>query len=114
MPILPLTLENLEHLDLGIANAAFQQHIKRVALDCLDRPGDSSSRKVTMEILIKPELLPDGSCDRVKLQIQIGSKVPTHRTKVYDLGLRKNGVLAFSEDSPDNFDQTTLFDGDDR
>ena len=110
MPLHSLTLENLESLDLGKAAIAFNQQIRRVAEDCLDRPGDGNARKVTLEVVVKPETNDDGSADRVKLQIQVTSKIPSYRTRVYDLGLRKNGVLVFSEDSPENFDQTTMFD----
>lgn len=106
------TLDNLRHLDFGKAAEAFNQQIRRVANDCLDRPGDANPRKVNMEVMVKPAVNDDGSCDRVKLQIQVTSKVPSLRTRVYDVGLRKNGILAFSEDSPENFDQTTIFDGD--
>lgn len=112
MPLHQFTLDNLESLDLGKASIAFNQQIRRVAEDCIDRPGDGNARKVNLEILVKPVTEADGTCERVKLQIQVTSKVPSYRTRVYDLGLRKNGMLVFSEDSPDNFDQATLFEGD--
>lgn len=111
MALQAFTLENLENLDLGKASVAFNQQIRRIAADCLDRPGDGNARKVQLEVVAKPVTNDDGSCERVKLQIQVTSKIPSYRTRVYDLGLRKNGVLVFSEDSPENFDQTTMFDG---
>lgn len=114
MSIQAFSLDQLENLDLGKASAAFNSHIKRIATDCLDRPGDSAPRKVTMEIAVKPVLNDDGTCDRIKLQIQVSSKVPSHRTRVYDMGIRANGMLVFSEDSPTNFDQSTFFDGDEK
>ena len=113
MGLQAFTLENLENLDLGKASVAFNRQIRRIAEDCLDRPGDVNPRKVTLEIVAKPVTNDDGSCERVKLQIQVASKIPSYRTRVYDLGLRKNGVLVFSEDSPENIDQTTFFDGED-
>ena len=112
MPIHAFTLENLEHLDLGKAKEAFNMQIKRIAADCLDRPGDTNARKVTLEVVAKPVPDVDGTCERVKLQIQVTSKIPSMRTRVYDLGIRRNGVLVFSEDSPENIDQATMFDGD--
>jgi hypothetical protein len=108
------TLENLENLDLGKASTAFNLQIKRIAADCLDRPGDANARKVTLEVAAKPVVNDDGSCERVKLQIQVSSKIPSYRTRVYDLALRKNGVLVFSEESPENFDQKTFFDGEEK
>lgn len=112
MSVHVLTLDSLEKLDMGKANEGFALHLKRAALDCMDRPGDDKERKVVLEIAVKPLMLPDGSCDEVKAQIQVFSKIPNHRTKVYSFGLRRNGSLVFSEDSPDNVNQTTLMDDD--
>lgn len=105
-----LTLENLEHLDFGKVDVAFQQHIKRVALDCLDRPVDDKARIVTMKVSVKPVPETDGTCDHVALQIKLSSSVPDHKTKVYDLLVKRSGQLLFSEDSPENAAQSTIFD----
>lgn len=107
-----LTLDSLKDLDSGKAAVAFENHLRRVASDCYDRPADATSRKVTMEIAFTPVMEPDGSCSEVKAQIHVKSSVPTHRTKVYSLGLRPNGNFVFSEHSPDNINQPTLMDDD--
>jgi ribosomal protein L30/L7E len=111
MSIKALTLESLKDLDYGKAHLAFQAHLARAAQDCLDRPGDSKARTVTLSIGLVPVLESDLDCTEVKAQIQVTSKVPVHRTKVYSLGLRRNGGLVFSEDSPEAIDQATFFDG---
>jgi hypothetical protein len=113
MSVQQLTLATLEKLDMGKAAAALQEHLKRAAIDCMDRPGDGKARKVTLQFDITPIVTPDLTCDEVHIQIQAASKVPTHRTKVYSCGLRKNGMLVFNPDSPDNVNQNTLLDGDD-
>lgn len=107
-----LSLETLDSLDFGKVSVAFKKHLQRLAHDCKDRPGDGKARTVTMTFAVVPVLEADGSCDRVKLQVQVASKVPTHRTSLYDLALRPNGSFVFSEDSPTHFDQSTLFDED--
>jgi hypothetical protein len=51
-------LENLVDLDGGKACVAFEQHVRRAALDCMDQPGDNAARKVTLEITLKPIMEP--------------------------------------------------------
>ena len=113
MSIQQLSLETLRDLDMGKVMEAFNLHIARASRDCMDRPGDSKARSVTLQLALVPVLEPDGSCDQVKAQVHISSKVPTHRTKVYSLGLRRNGALVFNPDSPDDINQTTLLGDDD-
>ncbi len=106
-----MTLKTLHLLDYGKAAEALQTHLRRAAVDCLDRPGDAKARKVTLQFEIVPVLEPDGDCTEVRVTIQAISKMPTHCTKPYSMALRKNGSLGFSEDSPENVGQTTIFDG---
>lgn len=107
-----LTLESLRSLDMGKAAEAFNVHLRRAAIDCLDRPGDDKARKVVLEVELKPDPEPDGSCDRVHLQIKASSAVPKHQTRVYSAGLRANGALVFNEDALDNVDQQTFLPSD--
>lgn len=44
MPIHQLSLEALDRLDLGKIAEAFKVHLKRVAADCYDRPGEITPR----------------------------------------------------------------------
>jgi hypothetical protein len=104
------TLESLKDLDGGKAGMAFEQHVRRASLDCLDRPGDESARKVTLEAVIVPVRNDDGTCDGVTIQFHSSSAVPKHRTKLYSMALRANGMLAFNPDAPDNVNQSTMLD----
>lgn len=108
--MLQFTLDNLRELDGGKASIAFEQHVRRAAMDCMDRPGDNAARKVTLEITLKPVMEPGGDCTEVKAQLKASSAVPKHQTKEYSFGLRRNGMLAFNPDSPDAVDQKTIFD----
>ena len=96
-----LTLDTLKHLDLGKADVAFTAALKRCVQDCDDRPADARPRKVVLEVSCVPEVEPSGECSLVNTQIQVTSKVPTHRTTVYKMGLNKGGSLVFSEDDAD-------------
>lgn len=112
MGVEQFTIESMRDLDGGKAAEAFNMHVRRAAMDCLDRPADPKPRKVKLEVSLSPVLDTDGSCDRVDVQIHASSAVPTHRTRTYSFGLRRNGVLVFNPDSPDNVDQQTLMSDD--
>jgi hypothetical protein len=107
MPMVEFTLESLRDLDGGKAAVAFTQHVKRAALDCLDRPGDKAARKVTLEISLIPVMEPGGDCTEVDVQIKASSAVPKHQTKPYSFGLRRGGMLVFNPDATDNVNQST-------
>jgi len=110
MSIKQLTIQNFEHLDGGKAALSFNAHIQRVAMDCMDRPGDPRARKVTLSVDLTPVLGEDGSADEVKMKFHVKSSVPDHKSKVYSLGMRMNGVLIFNEDSPEAIDQSTFLE----
>lgn len=108
--LMQLKLETLGELDGGKGALAFQHHMKRAAEDCLDRPADSKARTVTLKVELTPVMEDDGDCREVKAKITASSSIPVHKTKVYSLALRKNGILAFNPDAPDNINQGTLID----
>ncbi len=113
MAMQKFTLDNLNDLDGGKAALAFEHHVRRAALDCMDRPGDDKARTVVLQISLKPVMEPGGDCVEVEAQIHAKSTVPPHKTKAYSFGLRKNGVLVFNPDSPDAVDQKTLLPDED-
>lgn len=108
MSLQKFTLDSMTDLDGGKASEAFDLHVLRAAMDCLDRPGDTKPRKVKLEVSLVPVIEADGTCDRVNVQIHASSAVPTHRTRAYSFGLRRGGQLVFDADSPDNVNQGTL------
>lgn len=116
MAVVQLDLANLKIMDDGRIEAAFAQEMKHVVLDMMDRPGDDRERSVTLKVRYKPICDETGELDSVSVQMDIGSKMPSRKTRVYDMKARKsqNGpMLVFSEDSLDDIDQTTIFDKDD-
>jgi hypothetical protein len=116
MPVQALTLETIAGLDMGKVAETMAMHLGRAAADCEDRPHDASPRKVILAITLSPSVDPEGHMEDVKAQFFVESKVPSHRTKVYSMGVRRTpgrGVgLVYNEDSPTNINQGTLYDND--
>lgn len=99
---------DLATMDGGRIGIAVNQAIKRAAEDCEDLPGEKAARKVTIQLEFKPELDQDGLCDNIATTVQIKQSLPTRKTRAYDMGLRKNGVLTFQPEALDNHQQDTF------
>ncbi len=107
------SLQTLDILEDGRNAESFRKHVARAALDCYDRPADDSPRKVTLEVAITPVLDKNTlSLDSVFVEVSTFSKVPAHRSKPYNMSVKADGSLAFSELSPDNVHQKTIDDTD--
>ena len=107
---LELNMPNLKELDFGKVAAAFEEHLRRAAEDCDDRAVDTRPRIVNLKIMMKP--IPDdhGDCMNVDLQCFANAVLPPHRSRVFQCQLRKGGILAFDNDSPDDAEQGTFGD----
>ena len=109
MAVHALTLAALmEDLDGGRIHEAFAQELKRVVMDCDDRPGDKKPRKVLLQLDIAPIIDEHGNLDSVAGAFQIKSTVPQRKSKVYSFGVRQGGQLVFNDLSDDNINQRTL------
>lgn len=106
--MLEFSLENLSEIDGGKAALAFQEHVRRATLDCMDRPGDVKKRTVTFKVEITPLMQDDGDCTEVVMRLHAASSVPPHQTRLLSLGIRRNGSLVFNPDSPNDVNQATL------
>lgn len=105
-----LTLDSLKDLDYGKVQVAFQRHIERAVADCMDRPGDTSTRKVMLTCLLAPSEDQSGVGDYVDLQCHVVSKLPAHKSRVFQGKPRLRGgnaQLMFDTDSPDDVEQGT-------
>lgn len=105
---LQLTIETLAELDNGIVSAQVIRHLQRLAHDCMDRPGDKTKRKATLEFSFEPVCDQSGQADSVNCTVEIKSKIPVHRSKSYEMGLSKAGFV-FNRDVPDSLNQGVLF-----
>lgn len=115
MGLINLSLETLKDLDFGAAEAAFRQALERAVQDCLDRPGDDRARKILLQMTLKPVKVIRGNtidCDGARGLFQVRCKIPDWETREVDFGVRNNGTLYFSPESPDNHRQGTLLPAD--
>jgi len=107
-----LTAGSLKHLDRGAAGVSLDHAIARAVKDCIDRPGDDRARKITLQIEIKPvtETINNViTCEGAKGVYKVRLRTPDWESNELDFGVRENGMLIFSEDSPANHRQAQLF-----
>lgn len=104
-----LDLEGLSLIDGGLVNAMFKHHILRVSRDCADRPGDVGPRTLTLTITSVPVVTPQGVLDHIVTDIAMTSKLPNHRTKMYQMRFDKQEGLLFNSAFADTVDQRTLY-----
>ncbi len=107
------TLEKFNLKSLGTMDGeriaiAFEQELKRVVMDCDDRPGDKTARSVTLTLAVKPKMDVDGICDDCDVQVSVTGAVPKRKSKVFNMTLKKGGHLMFNNDSLENAEQGTL------
>lgn len=112
MSLVNLKLETLKDLDFGRPAVAFELATQDAVRDCNDRPGDKRPRKVTMEFVIIHCIGDEGQCDGVTGEFKIKTTIPHRQTKPYSFGINRKGQLFFSEESPNNVDQSTFDDVD--
>jgi hypothetical protein len=111
--IFTLRTDTLRNLDRGRAAIALNAAIDQAVKDCLNRPGDDRARKVTMVLEIKPvsEVIQNEiTCEGATGKYCVRVRVPDWESNTLDFGVKQNGTLVFSENSPANHCQTTIFD----
>jgi len=108
-----LSFASLKDLDNGKIPAAFDVHLQKCLLDLQYRPADDKPRTITMTVKIHPEMEEgeNGGLAGVLMQAQVKSKMPEHKSKVYQMDVRKKKgqpQAVFSEISNDG--SPTMFD----
>jgi|10_taG_2_1085330.scaffolds.fasta_scaffold00075_18 hypothetical protein len=105
-----LTLQTMMNLDAGRVVEAFNQAIRRVALDMDDRPGDTKSRSITLNCELVPVIDEQGQLDTVRAKFKVTDKLPARRSKVYEFDYRRGGQtgLVFNDLSDDSAKQMTI------
>lgn len=112
--LLALGADTLSRLDRGRVGLAIDAFVKQAVADCMDRPGDDRSRKILIEVELKPVAETNGetiSCEGAKCIVKVRLKLPDRESAVMDFGVRRGGHAVFSENSPSDHRQTTFFDG---
>lgn len=111
MPIKEFIISDLREIDGGRISEALKLQLKRVIEDCRDRPNLDKPRKIKLQIEISPTADPKTfALDGINLSFRLNSTYPNMERVDLNLGCKANGQLFFSEHSPDNFDQKTVFD----
>lgn len=98
---------SLEAIDEGRIREAWEQALRRVRLDCADRPGVKRPRKVTLTMSMTPVSSADGSLDTVDVQFHIDEALPKRVSHSYNMKSVEGGLL-FNEMSRDDVRQRTL------
>lgn len=101
------SLANLADLDQGSVRDLFDAAVKRCISDCKDRPASDKDRTVTMQVFVRPVAGKDGACEGCTVQFAIAEKLPKQESTVFRMH-EKQGVLLFSDESPDQPGQTTI------
>jgi hypothetical protein len=101
-------LQNLAHVSGGRIEAIFKRHIQRALLDCEDRPGDKTKRKVTIDVLISPVVLQDGAVTDANIECEVSSKIPKHISPTINCALKAGGRAVFNDMCEADVDQRTI------
>lgn len=92
-----LALGNLPLLENGLIEQAFNVELRRLVLDCEERPLDDKPRVLVLTVNLSPK--PEQSargiiCDEVNVECSVTGKVPVQRTKVYVMKPKHAGIHA--------------------
>ncbi len=107
-----LKFDNLDKLFKGQLPILWNAEMRRVMLDCKDRPNDTHARICKIEFRCVPKENTDG--DEVNIEVQVISTVPKQVTCTHTVTLKANGTAFFHPDLVDEPDGSTLYDDDQR
>lgn len=108
MALQSLSFETIHEIDNGRVAKGFNDSLRRVRLDCEDRPGLREPRRINITVEVTP--LPDGEggdlaeCD---VRFFVTDAIPKRKTKPYQM-IANRGELSFNVLSPDAPKQRTL------
>ena len=102
-------IENLPEVDDGKIKLAVNRAIQQAYDDMVQRPGDRSKRKVSLDIEFTPMADDDGLLHSVSTEFAIGVKVPERRSKPYPMEPHAGSKsLLFNPASPEDPHQHTI------
>lgn len=106
MALEKFTLATILEMDGGRIKTAFEQALKRMELDCKDRPGVKAARKLELVLQMTP-IADNGELDSVDVTFRIKDSVPKRESKSYNMQSVAGGLL-FNDASPDDVRQMSL------
>ena len=108
MPTQPFTLNTLAKMDSGRNAERFQRAMGEIIRDVCDRHGDTSARKLTIVLTVKPAAGQEAVCDEVHTTCDFKTSIPAAKSKVYSMSTSANGIAFVNDASLDNIRQATL------
>lgn len=106
----------LVHHNGGDTNAQLNRAVSQVSLDCMERPGESKPRSITIKLIFEPVVDQDGYVTDNEMYVEIGNKIPGYKSKKTSVTMRKRGnqgTFVFSEDTCNDEDNQSLGRSDD-
>lgn len=106
----PLSLANIDKLDLGTVDAVFKATLKRVVSDLNDRPNDKTKRKIKIEFGLVP--VPDSAgrdLEEVGVEVTVTDSLPKTKTKTFRMLPKADGSLVFNADFSGEPHQEPMF-----
>jgi len=83
-------LDVLNGLDNGKIGLAWSKLVSLVTEDCIDRPGEKGARKVTLSMIVKPDIEEGGNCETVLTGFEVSSSLPKMKSKAYSMEPRRD------------------------
>ena len=102
-----LSLANLAELDDAL-QIDFDHALSAAAKDCLARPSIKKKRQVSIVVDLAPVVNQDGTCDDIRIDVQVAGKSPAKVVPTIVARATVNGGLKWNRNSPTNPDQTAL------
>lgn len=110
MPVVELSLDAIAKIDDGRVAAAFNDLLKTVIADCINRPADDRARGITLKVALRPALDEEtGDCYLVTTEFDMATTIPNRRSKTYQCVI-ENGRAGYHANHPADAAQPTLFD----
>ena len=94
------SIRALHAIDEGELEKDFDQQLRMLVADCLERPGIDKARKLILEIELKPDQKSNGTCDDVFVECSTHSKCPNRPVRPYRMAANVKGGLRFQPDQP--------------
>lgn len=102
------SIAEISTLDDGRPAAMVDKLLRIATEDCVNRPGVTKARRVTLSMEITPQANEDGVCDDVHIEFTSTGSVPKSRSKTFSMKPNPKGQLVFNDHSQDNVHQGTL------
>lgn len=102
-----LSLGSLHLVHDGRIEAAFDLEVERIAKDIEDRGADGIARRVTLDVVITPEVH-GGAVEQVRTEFIVKSTVPPRRSRPYEMTPHGGNKFLFNPESAEDPRQSTL------